>query len=84
MFAVVAGSSPSVTACAFATDTVGVASSSVRVIEASVTVTPEALPSRLMVSSSSSRASSVGVRVKVALALCAPTAMVSLRSFTWL
>ena len=82
MLVVVAGSLPSVTAPASATESVGVASSSVMAIEASVTVIPPALPSRLMVSSSSSSASLTGVRVKVSLALPAPAKMVSVRSAT--
>ena len=57
-------------------------SSSVMAIVSPVTVTPESVPSTLRDSSLSSRASSVGVRVKVLAPLDAPAAISTLKPVT--
>ena len=61
---------------------VGAASSLVSVSVVPVTVTPVSVPAMLMVSSSSGRASSVGVSVKSTKALAVLAAMVRLWSGT--
>ena len=60
----------------------GAASSSVMVIWSAVTVTPDKVPSTLIVSFDSSNASLVGVSVKLFEPLAAPAAISMLRSAT--
>ncbi len=73
---------PSVTAAASPIDSVGLASSSSSATVPSDTVSEPELPVRLSDSSSSSRSSSVGVRVNLADPLLSPAAIVTVKGST--